>query len=228
MASSRPRIPRSILSLVLLLFITTALLLSSVQAQESPSASPSPSEQPTVASTEPLTPTPTVDPVTPTPDPAVPTTDLPTPTSALPTTTAAPIPSATPIFSTSDACVSCKSNYLAVYNCASRIPVNGNLTTISQVFPFYQCICPNDGELIDALQECSVCLRQTGQLTYLNRTFYNVTNQDVKAMKQACLETSDGLKVPNKAGGRWDMLLSAAAWGTISAMVLVLVPLGGL
>ncbi|KAF8936057.1 hypothetical protein BGZ58_004652 [Dissophora ornata] len=110
----------------------------------------------------------------------------------------------------------------------SRVPTAGNLTMINQVLPFYQCICPNNGTEIDALQQCSICLRSTGQQAFLNRAFYNVTNQDVKAMKEVCLETAEGTMVPSGSSGRWDMLISTASWGVVSAMMLALLPLGGL
>lgn len=99
---------------------------------------------------------------------------------------------------------------------------------ISQVLPFYQCICPNNGAIIDALQQCSICFRSTGQQVFLNRAFYNVTNQDVKAMNQVCLETDNGTKIPNGSNGRWDMLMSSFSWGIISIGVMLLVPFGGL
>jgi hypothetical protein len=99
---------------------------------------------------------------------------------------------------------------------------------ISQVLPFYQCVCPNNGAAIDGIQQCSICFKSTGQQVYLNRVFYNVTNQDVKAMKQVCLDTSDGTKVPSGSSGRWDMLMSSAGLGFITLGALLLAPLGGL
>ncbi|KAF9360769.1 hypothetical protein BGX34_007514 [Mortierella sp. NVP85] len=144
-----------------------------------------------------------------------------------------PAPSPTPVtpdpvFSTSDACVACKGKYATVRTCSSRIPVAGNLTMISQVLPFYQCICADNGSAIDALQQCSICLRSTGQQVFLNRAFYNVTNQDVKAMKEVCEDTANGTKVPSSSSGRWDMILSSASWGVVAIGALLLAPLGGL
>jgi hypothetical protein len=82
---------------------------------------------------------------------------------------------------------------------------------------------------IDSLQQCSNCFRSTGQQAFLNFQFYNVTNQQVKAMKQVCEQTVGGTRVPSSdAGGM--ILKSTVDWGFVAALVstlLLLIP-GGL
>ncbi|KAG0288576.1 hypothetical protein BGZ96_007694 [Linnemannia gamsii] len=59
----------------------------------------------------------------------------------------------------------------------------------------------NEGVEIMALQQCSNCFRSTGQKAFLNDQFYNVTNQQVKAMKQVCEETKGGTRIPTSGAG---------------------------
>ncbi|KAF9436800.1 hypothetical protein BGZ76_002942 [Entomortierella beljakovae] len=209
-----PSTPRRRTKLVLLILILTILLcISSVHAQEDPepteefpTSTPSPIEFPSPSSS-------------PSPSPIAsefPTVSIPPATA----TGTAPAPTSTavvpdPIFSQSTHCIACKAQYHAIKGCSARIPFSSNLTLINQVLPFYQCVCPNDGALIDSLQQCSVCLRSSGQLAYLNPAFYEVTNQDVKSMKQVCNETQNGTLVPSGSIGRW----SSFSWGLLSVMM---------
>ncbi|KAF9389829.1 hypothetical protein CPB97_010559 [Podila verticillata] len=196
----------------LVLLLALALIFTLAHAQETSPGEPAP---------------------TPTPDPVVPS-EVPTPTvpvatpsvpSGTPTTTptSTPIPNQpNPIFSTSDTCVACQRDYPTIRNCTALIPPpTVNLTMISQVLPFYNCICPNNGP--DALQACSTCLRSTGQQSFLNPKHYNVTNQDTKALKQICIDTANGSRVPSMAGGHWDMMAKSASWTILSALALVVV-----
>ncbi|KAG0296381.1 hypothetical protein BGZ98_000994 [Dissophora globulifera] len=189
-----------------LIFLFLCLLVSVLAQGQNPSPSPDP------ASVSP----------SPSPNPGV------SPTATTVAATPTPSSEPDPIFSDTDSCNACKPQYAAVHSCSDRVPITGNLTVINQALPFYQCVCPNNGVLIDALQECSICLRSTGQQNRINRAFYNVTNQEVKAIKQVCLDTDGGVKVPSGAAGRWAMLSSAASWGAVTAAVLILLPLGGL
>ncbi|KAI1315594.1 hypothetical protein EDD11_000604 [Mortierella claussenii] len=223
--SSRVR-SHSILSRLLLVACLVLLLSSAVLAQ-----SPSPQPSPEVTTPQP-SPTPDPTTVAPSPTPDVPSaspsqTDIsPTATVIVPVPTSAPTPTTPdPIFSSSASCVACKSEFPNIRNCSTRLPIAGNLTMINQVLPFYQCICP--GNQIETLQQCSICLRSTGQQAFLNRAFYNVTNQDIKAMHQVCTETADGSKVPSSSTGAWHLLLSSVGWSVLSGVMLLLLPLGG-
>ncbi|KAK3824352.1 MAG: hypothetical protein JOS17DRAFT_751550 [Linnemannia elongata] len=184
----------------------------------------------------------------PTPDPTTlePTpTDIPTPTDTVsptdtPTDTISPsVPSATssvpvvptstptPVFTSSIDCQACKPDYGIVSTCVQRIPKTANLTMITQVLPFYQCICP--GNMIEALQHCSTCLRSSGQLNFLVPTLYNVTNQQVKAMREVCNTTANGRETPSGASGsRLEQLMSSASWGAVLSVVVIAVSLGGM
>ncbi|KAF9312105.1 hypothetical protein BG003_006624 [Podila horticola] len=193
----------------LMLLLALALIFTLAHAQDTPVPSPSPDP---VVPPEVTSPSPTVPSETPT---------IPSGTPTTPTATPAP-KQPTPIFSTSDTCVACQRDYATIHNCTALIPPpTVNLTMISQVLPFYNCICPGNG--VDALQACSTCLRSTGQQSFLNPKHYNVTNQDTKALKQVCLETANGSKVPSMAGGHWDMMVRSASWTIISALALVVV-----
>ncbi|KAF9127266.1 hypothetical protein BGW39_005988 [Mortierella sp. 14UC] len=136
-----------------------------------------------------------------------------------------------PIFSTSDACIACQKEFPAIRNCSTLIPpATVNLTTIVQILPFYNCLCQKDNMAeIDSLQQCSNCFRSTGQQAFLNVQFYNVTNQQVKAMKQVCEQTVGGTRAPSSGAGGI-MLQSAAGWGFVAALAsaLLLLVLGGL
>ncbi|KAF9916090.1 hypothetical protein BX616_004659 [Lobosporangium transversale] len=159
----------------------------------------------------------------------VPTAINPVPSATVPAPTSSPTPFIPdPIFSTSDSCEACRPQFFAIRNCTTRIPTGVNLTMIQQVLPFYQCICPNGGSQVDALQQCSICLRSTAQQSALNLIFYNVTNQDVKAMKQVCTETADGTKVPSGAAGFLSFMPSATFTFASVAVLLLLMPFGGL
>ncbi|KAG0347124.1 hypothetical protein BG004_008459 [Podila humilis] len=195
--------------LALLVFIVFFLTFTHAQeeGEEEPIPSPSP-EPPFVEEPTPTFPSPTTD-ISPDPTftPTFPT-ETPTTPTVPPSTTPAPIPNQpNPVFSTSDTCVTCQRNWGLVRNCTALIPPpTVNLTMISQVLPFFNCICPNNG--IDALQGCSTCFRSTGQQAFLNPKHYEVTNQDNKAFKQVCLDTENGSKVPSAAvskyfGGVW-------------------------
>ncbi|KAG0090860.1 hypothetical protein BGZ93_009116 [Podila epicladia] len=202
-------------TLVLLLalaFIFTVTHAQDIPEPEEPSPSPSPDP---VVPPEVTSPSPTV----PSPTPSVSS----VPSGAPTTPTATPIPNQpNPIFSTSDTCVACQRDYATVRNCTALIPPpTVNLTMITQVLPFYNCICPGNG--VDALQACSTCFRSTGQQAFLNPKHYNVSNQDNKALKQVCLDTENGSKVPSMAGGHWDLMAKSASWTIISALALVVV-----
>ncbi|KAF9349874.1 hypothetical protein BGX26_011892, partial [Mortierella sp. AD094] len=167
--------------------------------------------------------------VTPSPsttDVAAPT-DIPTVTPNVPigatTTTTGPAstPTPMPIFSNSEACQSCSPEFVAMRDCSQRLGTM-NLTMANQVLPFFQCACANNGTIIDALQSCSICLRSTGQQAFINPTFYNVTNQDVKSWNQFCTSSQNGAFIPSGSDGRWSMLLSSASWGVLSSLVLLL------
>ncbi|KAF9170764.1 hypothetical protein BGX21_001284 [Mortierella sp. AD011] len=203
MSRSPSRIHRSKFSLILLFIIVTFLCLSSVQAQDFPS--------------DPDEPTPTVDEPTITPSAVPSATTFPGVTTTTPAvSTATPIP----IFSNSEACQSCSPEFVAMRDCTQRLG-SMNLTMANQVLPFFQCACANDGAIIDAIQNCSICLRSTGQQAFINPTFYNVTNQDVKSMMEFCTESSDGTSIPSGSNGRWGMLLPSASWGVLSSFVLL-------
>ncbi|KAG0289219.1 hypothetical protein BGZ97_006521 [Linnemannia gamsii] len=140
-----------------------------------------------------------------------------------------------PIFSTSDACVACQKEFPTIRNCTAMLPPPSvNLTIISQILPFYKCICQNDsngneGGEIAALQQCSNCFRSTGQRAFLSDQFYNVTNQQLKAMKQVCDETEGGTRLPTSGAGtgtRGLILQTSTGWYFVLAFVsaLLLVP----
>ncbi|KAF9940918.1 hypothetical protein BGZ67_006338 [Mortierella alpina] len=134
-----------------------------------------------------------------------------------------------PIFSTSDACIACQKEYPFIKNCSLHIPASVNLTVIVQVLPFYNCMCQDKLVHIDGLQTCSACFRSTGQQVFLSPHFYNVSNQQAKALKQVCRETANGTTVPNAAGmGKWETLARSGCWMVVSLLVVVLLPLGGL
>ncbi|KAF9928705.1 hypothetical protein FBU30_002176 [Linnemannia zychae] len=138
-------------------------------------------------------------------------------------TTVSPPPN--PIFSTSDACVACQKEFPVIRNCSALIPpLTVNLTTIVQVLPFYSCLCQNNPVEIDALQQCSYCFRSTGQQAFLHSHFYNVTNQQVKAIKQVCEDTDGGSRVPSSQGGTGlrDTILQSIRWGFYVSLVSVL------
>ncbi|KAF9291385.1 hypothetical protein BGZ68_004246 [Mortierella alpina] len=155
----------------------------------------------------------------------------------LPTPTPTPIPSATPqtaslpnpIFSTSDACIACQKEYPFIKNCSVHIPSAVNLTVIVQLLPFFSCMCQDQLVHIDGLQMCSACFRSTGQQVFLSPQFYNVSNQQAKALKQVCRETANGTKVPNAAGtGQWETLARSGCWMVVSLLTVMLLSLGGL
>ncbi|KAF9179669.1 hypothetical protein BGZ51_006741 [Haplosporangium sp. Z 767] len=153
--------------------------------------------------------------------------DLPAPT--LPPATP-PSNQPDPVFSSSESCQACQPTFPLIRNCSALIPsASVNLTMIVQMLPFYSCICRGDYQEIDKLQQCSNCLRSTGQQVFLNPHFYNVTNQHVKAMKQVCAETANGSKVPASAGnGAWDTLAQSSSWMALSAVIAVVLQLGAL
>ncbi|KAG0250519.1 hypothetical protein BG011_008276 [Mortierella polycephala] len=219
--------------LLLVLILTTILLsLSTVHGQESPTPSPEDPEEPE--------PEPEVEPE-PEPEPSPPFEDpieSPTPSfSPSPDLPAPTPPPATPptnqpdvVFSSSESCQACRPTFPTIRNCSALIPpASVKLTMIVQMLPFYSCICHDGYSEIDAIQQCSTCLRSTGQQSYMNPHFYNVTNQHVKAMKQACIETANGSKVPASAGnGVWDMLARSSSWMVLSAVIAVVLQLGAL
>ncbi|KAF8975265.1 hypothetical protein BGZ46_009285 [Entomortierella lignicola] len=220
MSSSISRFIRSKWSLLLVLVLATSLCLSLVHAQ-SPSVFPSPAVSPssTPDTPSPATPTVTTPAVSVSPSTSTSTGVQPTPTANV----------TRPIFPTSDTCNVCSDQYDAVHNCTARIPASTNLTLINQVLPFYQCACVNGGALFDAIQICSICLRSTGQIgSFFPPAFYNVTNQDVKAMEQVCLETQNGYSVPNGSNGHWGLILNSASWGALSTLLLLFLSFGGL
>lgn len=221
----RPSMRLAASHLILLTFLFAFLFCAApVQAQEE---EPTPEEPPTETSA--------VDPgpsFTTTASGEVPTesTFEPTPTgptaAPLPTTppVATPVPRVPdPVFSSTDNCNACKPEYPLIRNCSDRLPTTGNLTVINQVLPFYACMCPNNGTAFDALQKCSLCLRSTGQQWALSPQFYNITNPQLLGMKQMCLDTAGGSKIPSGSGsGRWDMLASSALWIALAAVALTL------
>ncbi|KAF9968687.1 hypothetical protein BGZ70_000038 [Mortierella alpina] len=223
----RPSMRLSAAHFILLTFLFAFLFCTApVQAQEEEEPAPSP---------EPPTETSVVDPgpsFTTTAGGEVPTESPldPTPTgpiaAPLPTTppTASPVPRVPdPVFSSTDNCNACKPEYPLIRNCSDRLPTTGNLTVINQVLPFYACMCPNNGIALDALQKCSLCLRSTGQQWALNPQFYNITNPQLAAMKQMCVESAGGTTIPTGSGsGRWDMLASSAMWIALAAVALTL------
>ncbi|KAG0202384.1 hypothetical protein BGX28_005075 [Mortierella sp. GBA30] len=214
------------LGLSLILLSICILLFCSAPAHAQETANPSPEPSPPAE----ITPTATTDPVIPTEAPSV---SVSVSIPALPTTqpTAAPVPNVPePVFpATTETCVECKPDFPLIRNCSSRLPTTGNLTVIHQVLPFYACMCVNSGAAFDSLQKCSQCFRSTGQQSYLNPAFYNVTNMMVSSLKQVCNDTANGSTVPSGAGSsRWDILASALVWGALSTLAVVLLPLGGL
>jgi hypothetical protein len=204
----------AIFLLVLSLFILAVAAQSEVTQ---PTDVPTPTPEPDV-------PTPTDTP-TPTDNPSP--TDIPiTPTSSVPVVPTSP-PKPTPVFSTSDDCKACRPDYNTIDTCVQRIPKTANLTVLTQVLPFYQCICP--GDLITSLQHCSTCLRSTGQLNFLIPGLYNVTNQQAKAMREVCNTTGNGREIPSGASGsRLERLMASASWGAVLTVVVVAVTLGGM
>ncbi|KAG0202749.1 hypothetical protein BGX33_009486 [Mortierella sp. NVP41] len=210
--------------LTVFIAIILSLLILSVAAQEEvpepepePSPEPQPSPEPPVVEPS-ASPSPTFSPSS-TVNPGVPTATVPVPTAN---------PTPNPVFSTSEDCVACKPNYNIVNMCVQRVPKSVNLTMITQVLPFYQCVCPDN--MIDSLQRCSTCLRSTGQLNFLNPQLYNVTNQQVKAMKEVCATTQNGTQTPSSGatGSRWERLMASASWGAILSVVVIVVSLGGM
>ncbi|KAK3846748.1 MAG: hypothetical protein J3R72DRAFT_520104 [Linnemannia gamsii] len=189
---------------------------------------------------------PVVQPPAPVSPPAIPvvpatgpgTTPIPPPSTTSPGTPITPgtvTPPPNPIFSTSDACIACQKEFPTIRKCTALIPPAAvNLTTIVQILPFYNCLCQKDNMVeIDSLQQCSNCFRSTGQQAFLNAQFYNVTNQQVKAMKQVCEQTVDGTRVPTSgatAGGIGLVVQSTVGWGFVTALVSALLFLapGGL
>ncbi|KAF9903652.1 hypothetical protein EC991_003473 [Linnemannia zychae] len=203
--------------LLIIFAIVLSLLILSVAAQDEPEPEPEP--EPPVQSPSP-SPSPSASP-SPSFNP-----DVPTATSSAPVVPTGP-PTPSPVFSTSADCVACKPDYGIISACVQRIPKTANLTVITQVLPFYNCICP--GNMIDALQRCSTCLRSTGQLNFLNPGLYNVTNQEVKAMKDVCVTTANGTQTPNgSSGGHWERLMASASWGAVLSVVVIVVSLGGM
>ncbi|KAK3818642.1 MAG: hypothetical protein J3Q66DRAFT_368717 [Benniella sp.] len=129
-----------------------------------------------------------------------------------------------PIFTTSDACVTCQKKYITIKNCSTLLPPpRVNLTTMVQFLP---CICQNNDTEIEALQQCSICFRSTGQFAYLPLQLYNVSNQEVKALKKVCHETANGGKVPSSLGtGKWDAWILSARWMIVSTLFALALPL---
>ncbi|KAK3840760.1 MAG: hypothetical protein J3R72DRAFT_446784 [Linnemannia gamsii] len=207
--------------LVIFAIILSLLILTVAAQDEEPQPEPEPTPEPPVQSPSPSpSPSPSISP-NPSIDPGVP-----TPTSSVPVVPTGP-PTPSPVFSTSTDCVACKPDYGIVSTCVQRIPKTANLTVITQVLPFYSCICP--GNMIDSLQHCSTCLRSTGQLNFLNPGLYNVTNQQVKAMKEVCTTTSNGTQTPNgSSGSHWERLMASASWGAVLSVVVIVVSLGGM
>ncbi|KAK3812511.1 MAG: hypothetical protein JOS17DRAFT_762460 [Linnemannia elongata] len=207
---------RSPLHLLFIFLLVACLFVSVVHGQNDESDSDSDLdpglEEPEQTPSSPLTPPspspdqpPTVIPPPPSSPPATPpstTSGIPVPASS--GTPGAPVQPPNPIFSTSDACVACQKEFPTIRNCTALIPpATVNLTVITQVLPFYNCLCSNGnlGSEIEALQDCSNCFRSTGQKAFLRAEFYNVTNQNVKAMKQVCEETVGGTRVPTSSSG---------------------------
>ncbi|KAG0056412.1 hypothetical protein BGZ83_005127 [Gryganskiella cystojenkinii] len=174
----------------------------------SPSSSPQPVESPT-----PSEPVPSV--------PGGPTAPIVT---SKPTPTPKPLD---PVFSTSDSCQACQGQFPQIRTCQSHIPVVGNLTMINQVLPFYSCICQNNGVLIDGLHQCSLCFASTGQQQFLAPVFHNnFSSQDVKAVKQVCIDTANGSKIPSLGSS---LTVSSLVWTVMLAAVAVVVaPFGGI
>ncbi|OAQ29587.1 hypothetical protein K457DRAFT_137782 [Linnemannia elongata AG-77] len=206
------------LRLTALLVIILSLFILTVAAQVTPdptTAEPTPTPDPSPE----VTPSPTD-----TPSPSETVSGIPTSTSSVPV---APTSTPTPVFTTSTDCIACKPDYNIVSTCVQRIPKTANLTMITQVLPFYQCICP--GNMIEALQHCSTCLRSSGQLNFLVPTLYNVTNQQVKAMREVCNTTANGTQTPNGvSGSRLEQLMASASWGAVLSVVVIVVSLGGM
>ncbi|KAF9280163.1 hypothetical protein BGZ88_012354 [Linnemannia elongata] len=234
---------RSSLHLLFILLLVACLFTSVVYGQNDDSDSDSdldsgpeeleqaPSSPPTPSSLSPDQPPVTIPP--PPSTPATPPSTAPgTPAPASPGTQGAPVQPPNPIFSTSDACVACQKEFPAIRNCTALIPpATVNLTVITQVLPFYNCLCNsgNQGSEIEALQDCSNCFRSTGQKAFLRDVFYNVTNQNVKAMKQVCEETLGGTRVPTSSSGAGTRVgLRDLGWCFVLAFVsgLFLVPGG--
>ncbi|KAK5809920.1 hypothetical protein F5H01DRAFT_347839 [Linnemannia elongata] len=206
------------LRLTALLVIILSLFILTVAAQVTPdptTAEPTPTPDPSPE----VTPSPTD-----TPSPSETVSGIPTSTSTVPV---APTSTPTPVFTTSTDCIVCKPDYNIISTCVQRIPKTANLTMITQVLPFYQCICP--GNMIEALQHCSTCLRSSGQLNFLVPTLYNVTNQQVKAMREVCNTTANGTQTPNGvSGSRLEQLMASASWGAVLSVVVIVVSLGGM
>ncbi|KAG9063814.1 hypothetical protein KI688_003926 [Linnemannia hyalina] len=211
---------RSPLLLLCILLLVACLFISVVHGQnddsgsgsdldpslEEPEQNPSsPSTLPSPTPDQPPAAIPPPPPSTPPSTPATPPTTAPgTPAPASSGTPGAPAQPPNPIFSTSDACVACQKEFPTIRSCTALIPPpTVNLTVITQVLPFYNCLCNNGnlGSEIEALQDCSNCFRSTGQKAFLRGDFYNVTNQNVKAMKQVCEETVGGTRVPTSSSG---------------------------
>ncbi|KAF9964594.1 hypothetical protein BGZ70_006229 [Mortierella alpina] len=186
---------------------------SDPDSEESSSESPTSPEEPEISSAPPSVPVPVPVPApTPTPSAAPQTPNLPN-----------------PIFSTSDACIACQKEYPFIKGCSVHIPPAVNLTIIVQMLPFYNCMCQDELVHIDGLQTCSACFRSTGQQVFLSPQFYNVSNQQAKALKQVCRDTANGTKVPSAAGaGKWETLARSGCWMVVSLVVVMLLPLGAL
>ncbi|KAF9420178.1 hypothetical protein BGZ94_009208 [Podila epigama] len=207
--------------LLLLLLACTLLFTFSAQAQDTPeptdpedppediglpTPTPSPSPSP-LPSTSP-SPSPSVDPSTPTQAPA----PAPAPNPHQPN----------PIFSSSDDCVTCERGWPTVRNCSALIPPpTVNLTLITQVLPFYNCICPGSGVVY--LHACSTCFRSTGQQSFLNPKHYIISNQDERAYTQVCLDTENGSKIPSSASSLWDLTAKSASWSLLPTILTLLV-----
>ncbi|GJJ73118.1 hypothetical protein EMPS_05476 [Entomortierella parvispora] len=223
MLAARSR--HSLLLLAILVTLLSLLTSSTVHAQDEPEpgeSSPSPSFSPSAA---PVVPEPSASVSAP---PLVPSASVATPTGPISTAkpTSKPLD---PVFSTSDSCVACQSNYTLVSTCQSRIPTGTNLTVINQVLPFYACICQDNGTLIDALHSCSLCFNSTGQQQFLNPVFRNnVSSQDVKAFKQVCLDTNNGAMIPNAAASLLSHVSTLVWSAMLASLVAVLIPLGGM
>ncbi|KAF9119117.1 hypothetical protein BGX30_004077 [Mortierella sp. GBA39] len=206
------------LRLTVLLLVLLSLFILSVAAQDV--ATPSPSPEPSASPSPEVSSAPTD---IPSPSDSI-SVGIPTATSSVPGVST---PTVTPLFTSSADCVACKPDYNIVSTCVQRIPKTANLTMITQVLPFYQCICP--GNMIEALQHCSTCLRSSGQLNYLVPTLYNVTNQEVKAMHEVCNTTANGRETPSGASGsRLEQLMASASWGAVLSVVVIAVSLGGM
>ncbi|KAG9067468.1 hypothetical protein KI688_012251 [Linnemannia hyalina] len=166
-------IKRLRLTVILLVILSLFILSVAAQDEPSPSAEPTPDPTPEPSASPSFTPT-----DIPSPSDSI-SAGIPTATSTVPVVST---PTPTPVFTTSTDCQACKPDYNIISACVQRIPKTANLTMITQVLPFYQCICPDN--MIEALQHCSTCLRSSGQLNFLVPTLYNVTNQEVKAMNE--------------------------------------------